>query len=159
MSADHRQPITPVKENYLRVLLDLSKNKAVRTSDIARALAVTKPSVSCMIKRLRQEGYVTQEKYGTVTLTEKGQTNAADVKRRYMLLTTFLTRFLGVDAATAAADACRIEHSISPESLYKLAEHMHRAALSAQQLKGEYTLCQEETEQAPWEWAPKQDAV
>lgn len=116
--------ITPSKENYLKVLLELSGGEEVRSSDVAEVLGITKASVSCMMKRLRDEGYVVKEKYGAVTLTEKGLEEAAIVKRRYNLLKTFLVRVLNVDAATAE-DACQIEHIISPESISKIDEHLN----------------------------------
>lgn len=116
--------MTPSKENYLKVLLELSGGEEVRSSDVAQALGITKASVSCMMKRLRDEGYITKEKYGAVTLTEKGLNEAANVKRRYNLLKSFLVRVLGVDTATATEDACRIEHIISPESLDKIDEQL-----------------------------------
>ena len=116
--------MTPSKENYLKVLLELSGGEEVRSSDVAEALGITKASVSCMMKRLRDEGYITKEKYGAVTLTEKGLNEAANVKKRYNLLKLFFVRILGVDTATAAEDACRIEHIISPESLDKIDEQL-----------------------------------
>ena len=116
--------MTPSKENYLKILLELSDGEEVRSSDVAEALGITKASVSCMMKRLRDEGYITKEKYGAVTLTEKGLNEAANVKKRYNLLKSFLVRILGVDTATAAEDACRIEHIISPESLDKIDEQL-----------------------------------
>lgn len=81
--------------------------------------------VSCMMMRLRDEGYVVKEEYGAVTLTEKGLEEAAIVKRRYNLLKTFLVGVLNVDAATVAEDACQIEHIISPESISKIDEHLN----------------------------------
>lgn len=116
--------MTPSKENYLKVLLELSGGEEVRSSDVATALGITKPSVSCMMKRLREEGYITKEKYGAVSLTEKGYKEAASVKKRYNLLKSFFVKILGVDTATAAEDACRIEHIISPESLDKIDEQL-----------------------------------
>lgn len=116
--------ITPSKENYLKVLLELSGSEEARSSDVAKALGITKASVSCMMKRLREEGYVAKEKYGAVTLTEKGLEEAANVKRRYNLLKSFFVRILNVDATTAAEDACRIEHIISPESINKIDEQL-----------------------------------
>jgi len=116
--------MTPSKENYLKVLLELSGGEEVRSSDVAEVLGITKASVSCMMNRLREEGYITKEKYGAVSLTEKGLGEAANVKRRYNLLKSFFVRIVGVDTATAAEDACRIEHIISPESLDKIDEQL-----------------------------------
>lgn len=117
--------MTPSKENYLKVLLELSDGKEVRSSDVAEVLGITKASVSCMMKRLMEEGYVVKEKYGAVTLTEKGHREAVNVKRRYNLLKSFFVRILGVDTATAAEDACKIEHIISPESINKMDEQLN----------------------------------
>ena len=116
--------LTPGKEDYLKVMLEVSGKGEMRSIDIADALGVTKASVSCMMNRLKDEGYITKEKYGTVALTNKGFEVAANVRRRYGLLKTFLMTVLGVDATTASDDACRIEHVISSESLNRIDEHL-----------------------------------
>ena len=74
--------MTPSKENYLKVMLGLSSEGGIRLIDIATALGVSKASVSNMMNVLRDEGYVTKEKYGVVTLTESGKNVAANIKRR-----------------------------------------------------------------------------
>jgi len=125
---DISRSITPVKENYLKILLELSKGEAIRSSDVAASLNVTKASVSAMMKRFSEEGYITMEKYGAITLTAKGRAHAAAVKRRYNLLKAFFIGVLGVDTATAAADACQIEHCISAESLRKMQERLKRVS-------------------------------
>ena len=112
----HTGKITPSKENYLKVMLELSSEEGIRSTDIASALGISKASVSSMMNVLREAGYVTKEKYGAVTLTENGRNVAADIKRRYELLKRFLHNVLGVEAAIAAEDACRLEHLISPET-------------------------------------------
>lgn len=109
--------MTPNKENYLKVLLELSDDKGAHSSDVAVALGITKASVSCMMNVLKEEGYIVKEKYGTVVLTEKGKNAACNVKRRYNVLKTFLIKVLGVDDTTAAEDACHIEHIISSETI------------------------------------------
>ncbi len=112
--------ITPSREDYLKVLLELTGEDGARSVDVADALGITKASVSCMMNRLKEEGYITKEKYGSVTLTDKGIREASDVRRRYYLLKAFLTQVLGVDAQTASEDACRIEHIISSESIARM---------------------------------------
>ena len=112
----HTGKITPSKENYLKVMLELSSEEGIRSTDIAGALGISKASVSGMMNVLREAGYVTKEKYGAVSLTENGRKAAVDIKRRYELLKKFLHDILGVEAAIAAEDACRMEHLISPET-------------------------------------------
>ncbi len=75
-----------------------------------------------MMNVLRDEGYVTKEKYGAVTLTESGRNVAVHIKRRYELLKRLFHNVLGVEADIAAEDACRIEHLISSET----ADHIDR---------------------------------
>jgi Mn-dependent DtxR family transcriptional regulator len=107
-------------------MLELSDNEGIRSTDIANALGVSKASVSCMMDVLKDEGYVTKEKYSTVTLTENGRNIAANVKRRYELLKRFLNDILGVEAATAAGDACGIEHLISSETTDKIDRQLEK---------------------------------
>lgn len=124
--------MTPSKENYLKVMLGLSSEGGIRSIDIATALGVSKASVSNMMNVLRDEGYVTKEKYGVVTLTESGKNVAANIKRRYEVLRRFLHYVLGVEAGIAAEDACHMEHLISSETadcmdrkLEKLSEYQY----------------------------------
>jgi hypothetical protein len=53
---------------------------------------------------------------GSLVLTDKGKNAAKSIFERHTVLTEFLTK-VGVDTETAALDACRIEHVISPETL------------------------------------------
>ncbi len=95
---------------------------AVRSIDIANELEYTKPSVSVAMKKLRENGYVLMDDEGLLTLTPEGEKIAAHVYSRHKLLTEFFVR-LGVSEATAAADACKVEHDLSEETFEKLLEH------------------------------------
>ena len=60
-------------EDYLEAILVLSrKGSGVRSVDIATMLGVSKPSVSHAMKLLREDGYIAMDRYGTVTLMDKG---------------------------------------------------------------------------------------
>ena len=60
-------------EDYLEAILVLSKKGGgVRSVDIATMLGVSKPSVSHAMKLLREDGYIAMDRYGTVTLMDKG---------------------------------------------------------------------------------------
>lgn len=115
------EKMTPSKEDYLKTILELSGDEeGIRSIDIADALNVSKASVSNMTEILKSEGYVDKKKYGTVTLTENGRKVAAKIKRRYELLERYLHKVLGVEAAIATVDACRIEHLISSETVHQI---------------------------------------
>lgn len=111
-----KKKMTPSKENYLKVMLGLSTEGDIRSTDIANVLGITKASVSRMMGILRKEGYIAKEKYGAVTLTEIGKKAAENIRIRYELLKKYLQKVLGVEARVAAEDACRIEHLISSET-------------------------------------------
>lgn len=103
-------------ENYLETILILkNKNGAVRSIDIANELGFSKPSVSVAMKNLRENGYIEVDGAGYITLLESGRQIAEKIYERHTTISKWLVS-LGVDAKTAAEDACRIEHIISSES-------------------------------------------
>ena len=111
-------------EDYLEAILVLSKKgEGVRSVDIASMLGVSKPSVSHAMKLLREDGYIAMDRYGTVTLLEKGAEIANRIYERHMVLTKMLEG-LGVSNEVARADACKMEHDISNESFEKIKAHL-----------------------------------
>lgn len=103
-------------ENYLETILILkNKNGAVRSIDIANELGFSKPSVSVAMKNLRENGYIEVDSSGYITLLDSGRQIAEKIYERHTTLSKWLVS-LGVDAKTAAEDACKIEHIISSES-------------------------------------------
>ena len=124
-----KREVTPVhgnesSENYLETILVLGRRlPVVRSVDVATELNFKKPSVSVAMKKLRESGHITVSHEGYITLTESGKKIAECIYERHTLLSTWLER-LGVDPETAAEDACRIEHVISPESFEAIKKHV-----------------------------------
>ncbi len=111
-------------EDYLEAMLMLREKRGfVRSIDVANLLGVTKPSVSYATKRLRENGYISMDKDGFITLEEPGLTIAQEIYNRHKILTEFFIR-LGVDEGTAREDACLIEHDISEKSFQALCHHL-----------------------------------
>ena len=111
-------------EDYLEAILVLSKQGGgVRSVNIASMLGVSKPSVSHAMKLLREDGYIAMDRYGTVTLLEKGEEIAMRIYERHQVLTKMLEG-LGVSEEVAKADACKLEHDVSDESFEKIKEHL-----------------------------------
>jgi len=111
-------------EDYLEAIFDISQtNQPVRCIDIAHKLQVSRPSVNKAIGKLRENGYLEQELYGTVTLTESGKNRAKQVRSRHSLISSFLIQVLGVDATTAEQDACKMEHDMSDTTIEKLSQY------------------------------------
>jgi len=111
-------------EDYLEAMLMMRiRHGYIRSIDIANELGVTKPSVSYATKRLRENGYITMDKDGLITITPKGLVIAESIYERHQVLSEFLTG-LGVDPKIARSDACRIEHDISEETFKALRNHI-----------------------------------
>lgn len=113
-------------EDYLeQILIQLETKGYARSVDISEALGVTKPSVSVAMKKLREGGYVSMEKFGLISLTDKGYLIARHVYDRHKTLTKFYIS-IGVDEKTAEEDACRTEHVISEETFARICRQIEK---------------------------------
>ena len=113
-------------KEYLKTILLLEQNSgAVRSLDVARALHVTKPSVSKAMKRLREGGYLTMEADKRIHLTNQGRKAAEQALDKHRVLLSCLIS-MGVDPAIAERDACELEHAISPETLDRMTHFVER---------------------------------
>ena len=118
--------ILRASEDYLEAMLMMKEKYGyIRSIDVADYLGVTKPSVSYATKRLRENGYISMDKSGLITLTEKGMEIASRTLDRHHVLTEFF-KSLGVDGKTAEADACKIEHVISDKSFQAIRRHVEK---------------------------------
>ena len=112
--------INESQENYLeRILLLQRRMGYARSVDIARALGVTKPSVSHAMRLLREEGYILMDTDSLISLTPAGMEIARSMAERHEGIARVLIR-LGVEEETAYTDACRMEHDISQQSFEAL---------------------------------------
>ena len=107
-------------EDYLEQILMLREQKgSVRSIDIAVAMGFSKPSVSIAMKNLRENGYISVDADGFITLEEPGLEIARRIYDRHRKLTAFFVA-LGVAPDIAAHDACKIEHDLSEETYSKM---------------------------------------
>jgi len=108
-------------QDYLEALLELSGGiHPVRSVDLANRIGVSRASVNKAIGVLKNSGFVLQERYSDIILTEEGSSAAKAVRKRHTVLKTFLQSALQVSAKNAEEDACKMEHVISLETLEKL---------------------------------------
>jgi len=115
--------IQKASEDYLEAMLRCKEERGyIRSIDIAEMVGVTKASVSYSTKRLRENGYITMDKDGLITITESGLEIANRIYRRHKVLTDLLM-MLGVSEETAREDACKIEHDISEETFNAMCDH------------------------------------
>ncbi len=113
--------LTEAMEDYLEAIYHLQwEQEKVRVKDIAAHLGVTMPSVSSALAWLTEHELVSHKKYGAVTLTDEGREHAQLVHRRHQTMTRFLRDILQLEADTADAEACKLEHALTSETVRRL---------------------------------------
>ena len=119
------EQVTPAVQDYLKAIHGLGGDgNTVSTLDIAERLQVRGPSVTGMLKRLAEAGWISYESGRGATLTEAGIMEARRVIRRHRLVELFLTRVLGLDWSEVDAEAEALEHAISPRLEQAIAVHL-----------------------------------
>lgn len=116
--------IQKASEDYLESMLMMKEQHGyIRSVDVADHLGVTKPSVTYATKQLKQNGLITMDRDGLITLTESGMEIADRIYTRHKTLTEFFIR-IGVDEKTAREDACKVEHDLSEKTFAAICEHV-----------------------------------
>jgi len=111
--------------DYLETIYLLSlEQDTVGVSQVAAHRDVTIPTARSAILRLRDAGFVRQERYGKILLTESGRSHAESVYRTHKVIYRFLHEVLGVDPETADSEACKMEHGLSEETRARLVEFL-----------------------------------
>jgi len=107
-------------EDYLEVIAELVELKGYATTlDVSRYMNVSAPSVTKMLQRLDENGYLKYEKYHGINLTPKGTSLADAIRQKHGILLEFL-EILGVEHETANQDAEGIEHHLNPKTIKQL---------------------------------------
>lgn len=115
-------------ENYLETIYILSQQQnEVHAIDICSYLSYSRPTVSIVLRQMREHGLVTVNEDNHIFLTEEGLRIATHMYERHELLTSMLMR-LGVSRETAIHDACKIEHDLSDETFEAIKKHMEQYA-------------------------------
>ncbi len=118
------QPSSAVQD-YLKAIHRLGgAERVVSPVEIATLLNVRAPSVTGMLKRLAEAGWIDYESGTGARLNEAGLVEARRVIRRHRLVETFLTRVLGLDWSEVDAEADALEHAISPRLEAAIAAHL-----------------------------------
>lgn len=121
--ADHQAEISG---DYVELIAELIDEKGeARGCDIAMRLGVANATVVKTMKRLADQGLVTQEPYRAIFLTGDGWKMADDGRRKHQIVERFLLA-LGVPEAAARIDAEGIEHHVSSETLKAMARFVAR---------------------------------
>lgn len=118
--------VTEAVENYLETILILSKAQPdVHAIDICSYLGYSRPTVSIILKKMKDEGLVNVNNDNHITLTDEGKDIAERIYDRHNTLSAFFIH-LGVKKDQALEDACKIEHDLSDETYFLLKQHYQK---------------------------------
>ncbi len=117
--------ISSTLREYLKVIYDISKTgTGARTTDIAKKLGISKPSVNRAVGTLKAKGYVTHEPYGAVLLTDKGRELGEYRGLRNQMVKRFLINVLKMNDVDAEREAVQIAGCISYVTAEKMQSYM-----------------------------------
>jgi DtxR family Mn-dependent transcriptional regulator len=116
-------------EEYLETIGALEeRERPVSTSAIAQSMGVSLASVSEMLRRLAEKGFVEHQPYGGASLTAEGRKHFLHLTRRHRLWEVFLNRHLGVPWEDVYQHACSLEHATTDLVADRLAEFLDNPA-------------------------------
>jgi Mn-dependent DtxR family transcriptional regulator len=122
------EKLTSSMEDYLEMICRLSEaEKDVRISTISEKLNVKPPSASKMMLLLKEKGYISFEKYGHISISEKGAEEGAYLLYRHKVINDFLCTINNSDAELEQTE--KIEHFINRktvENLKKLTDELKK---------------------------------
>jgi DtxR family Mn-dependent transcriptional regulator len=104
-------------EEYLEALYKLTQDGSpASTSAISRSLNIAPASVTEMVQKLADNGYVEYSPYRGATLTPQGYRLAEKMTRKHRLLELFLHKILKISMNRVHQEACEMEHALSDET-------------------------------------------
>ena len=107
-------------EDYLEIISELVELKGYATTlDISRYMNVSAPSVTKMLQRLDESGFLEYEKYHGINLTGKGVQIAEGIRQKHGILLEFF-EILGIGDDAANEDIEGMEHHLNPKTIRQL---------------------------------------
>ncbi len=113
--------LSPSQENYLKAIYKLEAREGIATNQSLAALVEATPaSVTNMLRKLMDAGFVDYEAYQGATLTAAGRNEAVTLVRKHRLWEVFLVEKLQYDWDAVHALAEELEHIGGDELINRL---------------------------------------
>ncbi len=116
------QPLSSSVGDYLKAVWGLAGPSVAAPKDLSSRLSVSSASVTEMLRRLQELGFVEYERYRGASLTEEGRAEALRLVRRHRLIEAFLLDQLGYSWEEVHEEAEKLEHAVSDRFTERLAE-------------------------------------
>ena len=113
------------EEDYLKAIYSLWKNdEPISTTDIANYLNMKASSVTDMLQKLSDKGWINYKKYKGANLTDEGKKIALSIIRKHRLWETFLVSNLHFKWDEVHEIAEQLEHIDSAELINRLDNYL-----------------------------------
>jgi DtxR family transcriptional regulator, Mn-dependent transcriptional regulator len=107
-------------EEYVEIIFVLqNRNGYAKTGKISSEMGIQPPSVTEMLQKLEEQGYIQYKPYKGAILTDAGKKLAHELMKKHKIIADFL-EIIGVERELAEADACQIEHHVTVKTLQRL---------------------------------------
>ncbi|HEU0193577.1 MAG TPA: metal-dependent transcriptional regulator [Gaiellales bacterium] len=117
------ETLSDAVQEYLEIIYWLYESGIERTqANLARALRVSQPSASEMLKRLADEGLVERDEHKLIQFTDRGHEVAERIVARHRLVEAYLVKVMDIPWDDVHEEAHAMEHSISPRLEAKMLE-------------------------------------
>lgn len=127
MTDKFKLELTENLEDYLYDIYEILKSAPiVRIKDIAKRRDVKLSSVVIAAKSLSEKRLINYQKYGYITLTERGLEIAKEIEYKKKILYKFLTEILNVSHESALKDVHKMEHDLSEETIQRIIDFTQR---------------------------------
>ena len=102
----------------------LKENGYSRSVDVANHLNISRASVSITVNKLREKGFVTEDKNRFLGLSNKGEELVNSVLSKRRIVEQFFREVLDLSSQDAEVEACKVEHLLSEPTGKKLISFM-----------------------------------
>ena len=118
--------ISFTEENYLKVIHRLSEatSEDISTNAVAELMQTKAASVTDMLRKLADKGWVNYQKYQGVRLSVEGEKIALSIVRKHRLWEVFLVDKMGFNWDEVHEIAEQLEHIESDQLINKLDEYL-----------------------------------
>ena len=118
--------ISFTEENYLKVIHRLSEATSddISTNAVAELMQTKAASVTDMLRKLAEKGWVNYQKYQGVRLSAEGEKIALSIVRKHRLWEVFLVDKMGFNWDEVHEIAEQLEHIESDQLIHKLDEYL-----------------------------------
>jgi len=117
------ESLSEATQEYLESIYWLYESGIERTqANLARALQVSQPSVSEMLRRMVDDDLVSRDEAKLINFTDRGREVAERIVARHRLVEAYLVKVMGIPWDDVHEEAHAMEHSISPRLEAKMLE-------------------------------------